>query len=109
MGSKMVLPASELIRLAKPGDWVTFLRYAGLGRDGPEYKEARGRVVMARPGMPHLVLNCGGAHGTPAIASEKNIVAIKLPKGETWEARRRAIPEGEMPGFDIAKVFPEVL
>ena len=37
-------------------------------------QERTGRVVMTFP--THVVLNLGGAHGTPGVANERNIVAI---------------------------------
>jgi len=56
------------------GSRVTILVYGGLGRDGPEYVERTGRAVM--PGPAGWVLNMGGPHGTPGIASAENIVAV---------------------------------
>jgi hypothetical protein len=58
----------------RPGSRVTILAYAGLGRNGPEYQEATGRAVMLGPAG--WVLNMGGRHGTPDIASEENVVAV---------------------------------
>lgn len=48
-----------------PGSTVTF--------KSPQGQERKGKVVMAFP--THLVLNCGGAHGTPAVVDEKNYVS----------------------------------
>jgi len=36
----------------------------------PQKQERSGRVVMSFP--THLVLNCGGSHGTPAVVNNKN-------------------------------------
>lgn len=58
----------------KPRDKVTILRPAGRGRNGVEYKEATGRVVMKGPAG--WVLNMGGKHGTPGVATPDNTVKI---------------------------------
>ena len=61
------------------GDRVTILVPAGLSlRNGQEYREKTGRAVMRGPAG--WVLNMGGKHGTPAIASTENIVRINLRK-----------------------------
>ena len=60
----------------RAGDRVTILVPAGLSlRDGREYREKTGRAVMR--GSGGWVLNMGGKHGTPAVASAENIVRIK--------------------------------
>lgn len=84
----MVLPALAIIAKAMPGNTVEYLRYAGMGRFGAEFKPARGRVVMARPGgSPHLVLNIGGRYGTPAVVDAKNILSLKVKgRAERWDA-----------------------
>ena len=58
------------------GDRVTILVPAGMGRNGQEFKERTGRAVMhsANGGW---VLNMGGAHGTPGIATEENTVKVQ--------------------------------
>lgn len=65
----------SLLNEIRPGDRVTILVHAGIGRDGPEQMERTGRAVMRGPAG--WVLNLGGAHGTPGIASEDNIVKIR--------------------------------
>lgn len=56
-----------------PGDRVTILVPAGRNRDGSQdYAERTGRVVMRGPAG--WVLNLGGRHGTPGIASPENFV-----------------------------------
>lgn len=60
----------------QPQDRVTILQYAGMGRNGKEYREATGRVVM-RSAHGGWVLNMGGAHGTPGLVDETNFVRIK--------------------------------
>jgi hypothetical protein len=58
----------------RPGLKVTILVHAGIGRNGPEKKEATGRVVMSGPAG--WVLNMGGRYGTPEICSPDNFVRI---------------------------------
>lgn len=60
----------------KNGDKVTILIPAGMGRGGQEWKEATGKATMKSPKVGGWVLNMGGAHGTPKLASPKNIVAV---------------------------------
>jgi hypothetical protein len=67
-----------LVASIKHGDKVTILVPAGIGRDGQEWKEKTGRAVMRGPAG--WVLNMGGPHGTPGIATEKNTVAVKHSK-----------------------------
>lgn len=65
-----------------PGQRVTIA-----GRHG---QTQTGRVVMVFP--THCVLNLGGAHGTPAVASDQNIVKVsgKVKPGDKarWIAAR---------------------
>jgi hypothetical protein len=63
----------------KPGDRVTILVPAGIGRKGQEWKQATGRAVM-RSAHGGWVLNMGGPHGTPGIADEENTVRVKRAK-----------------------------
>ena len=58
------------------GDKVTILRPSGIGRDGVEYKAATGRAVM-HSSNGGWVLNMGGKHGTPGIATEANTVKVR--------------------------------
>lgn len=60
----------------QPQDRVTILQYAGMGRNGKEYKEATGRVVM-RSSHGGWVLNMGGPHGTPGLVDATNFVRIE--------------------------------
>jgi hypothetical protein len=62
----------------RPGDRVTIWRPNGIGRHGVEWKQATGRAVMLGPAG--WVLNMGGKHGTPAVATEDKIVAVKRGK-----------------------------
>ena len=65
-------PRSLTFDEVHPGDRVTILVPAGRGRQGVEYREATGRVVMRGPAG--WVLNMGGAHGTPGVATPENFV-----------------------------------
>ncbi len=58
----------------RPGDRVEILIYAGMGRNGPEWTPKTGRAVMLGPAG--WVLNMGGRHGTPGIATDKSFVRI---------------------------------
>lgn len=62
----------------KVGQTVTILVYAGRGRHGTEWKEKSGRVVIA--GAEKLVLNMGGPHGTPGVATAENFVRVGRAK-----------------------------
>lgn len=57
------------------GDKVTILVPAGIGREGQEYAQRTGTAVMRGP--HGWVLNLGGRFGTPAVASESNIVRVR--------------------------------
>lgn len=56
----------------KPQSRVTFLVPNGIGRNGQEWKQKTGRVVMAFES--HVVVNGGGRFGTPHVVDEKNFV-----------------------------------
>lgn len=57
-----------LIANAKPGDRVTIAT--------PHGQQRTGRMVMRGPAG--LVLNLGGPHGTPGVATPGNIVSVKF-------------------------------
>lgn len=63
--------AAQLIDLIRAGDRVTIVNRFG--------QEHTGRAVMRGP--HGWVLNMGGPHGTPAVATEENIVRVR--KGRT--------------------------
>lgn len=65
----------RLVDSIRPGDLVTILVPAGIGRDGQEWMERTGRAVMQ--GDHGWVLNMGGAHGTPGVATEKNVTRVR--------------------------------
>lgn len=57
----------------RPGKRIRYLLPSGKGRNGPEYKEHTGRVVMVFP--HHVVCNGGGRHGIPHVVDANNFVA----------------------------------
>lgn len=67
--------AQLLVDSIRHGDKVTILVPAGFGRGGQEWEPRSGRAVMRGPAG--WVLNLGGAHGTPGIASARNIVSVR--------------------------------
>jgi len=73
----VVMEATQmtLVESIKHGDKVTILVPNGIGRNGQEWKAKTGRAVMRGP--HGWVLNMGGPHGTPGIASESNTVRVK--------------------------------
>jgi len=96
------------------GDKVTILMPSVLGREGQEYAPRTGTAVMRGP--HGWVLNLGGRFGTPAVATETNIVRVrkvnpskrpKLRKGESapeYHARRVQEIVAKMPK-PIREVF----
>lgn len=57
------------------GDRVTVRVPAGVGRNGQEWSEKTGRAVMRGP--HGWVLNLGGRHGTPGVATLENFVRVQ--------------------------------
>lgn len=75
-------PAESIEDRIRVGDRVTITNRFGQARTG--------RAVMRGP--HGWVLNMGGPHGTPAIASEENIVRIEPRKWTghpPWASNRR--------------------
>jgi hypothetical protein len=78
VSSRPVMPtgttAAEvgLYDTVRPGDKVTIVNRFG--------QISTGKAVMRGPAG--WVLNMGGRHGTPAIASPDNITAVRTPKGK---------------------------
>jgi len=64
--------AATLLQAIRPGDRVTIVDRFG--------KERTGRAVMVFP--THVTLNMGGAHGTPAVATDANITRVVPGKGK---------------------------
>lgn len=63
------------------GQRVYFRQYAGLGRNGAEYKEASGKVNALLIFADHVVLNIGGKYGTPQVVDENNFIrAGRVPR-----------------------------
>jgi hypothetical protein len=58
----------------RPGDRVTVRRPCG--------NTTSGRVTLAYP--HHLVLNAGGRHGTPVVATADNIVRVTPTKTPSY-------------------------
>lgn len=56
----------------KCGSKVTILNAAG--------QEHTGRAVMFNRKLGAWVLNMGGRHGMPGIATERNTIKVKAPK-----------------------------
>lgn len=79
MAKRQMTPA-EAMKLLKPRDTVVILSPNGYGRNGIEYVERVGKVVIAPSHrQAHATLNLGGQFGTPGIADESNIVKISRP------------------------------
>jgi hypothetical protein len=85
----------EMIRSIRPGDRVTILVPAGRGRNGVEWKESTGRAVMPSS-HGGWVLNMGGAHGTPGVCDENNIVRVQKRKSSAEKIAQRLIPGNEL-------------
>lgn len=86
--------AAELLASILPGDRVTILRPAGLGRNGQEWAPSTGRAVMKGP--YGWVLNMGGKHGTPGIAEEGNIVSVIHAKRSSFDKQAKLLRGDEL-------------
>ena len=80
----MNVPVDELFASIRPGDRVTFLAPNGRGICGREWAERTGRAVIC-PGSGFgiaslatgvVVLNMGGAHGTPACVTPATLIRV---------------------------------
>ncbi len=60
----------------KAGDRIKFRQYAGLGLNGPEYRDAVAKVnpLLIFPG--HVVVNVGGKHGIPQVVDDANFIGV---------------------------------
>ena len=65
---------SDILNCIKPGMRVTILVHAGGIGNNITWKKRTGRAVMRGP--HGWVLNMGGPHGTPGIATPDNIVRV---------------------------------
>ena len=65
-----------MISTIRAGDRVTIRVPNGIGRNGVEWKESTGRAVM-HSSNGGWVLNMGGRHGRPWIATNENIVRVR--------------------------------
>lgn len=86
----------NLVNGIKVGDRVTILVPNGLGRNGPEFKEKTGRAVMRGPAG--WVLNMGGPHGTPGVATEENTVRVKRVEPRRVQIRGKVRDTGRDTG-----------
>lgn len=57
----------------KPGQKVKFLAPYGIGRNGQEWAEKTGKVVIAFP--TYVVVNGGGRQGTPYVVDSTNFLS----------------------------------
>ena len=73
-----------IVEAIRPGDRVTIINRFG--------QKSTGRAVM-RSSSGGWVLNMGGPHGTPGIASEENIVSVKKRNPKKKKRSRK----GKMP------------
>jgi hypothetical protein len=70
--------AEQILSQVQHGDRVTILVPAGIGREGQEWSKATGRAVMRND--YGWALNMGGTHGTPGVATTRNIVSVRKGK-----------------------------
>lgn len=69
---ELVYGPKVMLDAAKPRYRVTIRVSNGIGQNGVEYRERTGHAVMRGPAG--WVLNMGGRHGTPAMATVGNLV-----------------------------------
>ena len=74
----------RLFDMIRPGDRVTIVNRFG--------QQHTGKAVMLGPGG--WVLNMGGQHGTPAIATDDNITNVKRPRARETEESSRVEERG---------------
>ena len=67
---------NEFQKTIQHGDRVTIMVPAGIGRNGVEWAPRTGRAVFISSNGG-WVLNLGGRHGTPGIATAENTVKIE--------------------------------
>jgi hypothetical protein len=90
-----------IIAQIRPGDRVTILVPAGMGRGGQEWAERSGRAVIVDQG--HVALNMGGRHGTPGVATAQNVVSVRRAKrgaSEVTCAKRGAKMDSRTEGHE---------
>lgn len=66
----------NIIDLIEFGDRVTILSPNGIGRHGIEFAERTGTAVI-RNGSYTWILNMGGKHGRPAVATSNIVVRVR--------------------------------
>ena len=67
-----------MFKMIKPGDRVTITTPLG--------QERTGRAIMFNCKVGAWVLNMGGKHGTPGLATEKNTLAVKAARHDEFAA-----------------------
>ena len=72
MDNIIEIPMRKSFDQIKPRSLVTFLIPNGIGKDGVEYKQKKGRAVMRGP--HGWVVNGGGRYGTPFVVSSENFL-----------------------------------
>ena len=70
--------AEQILAQIGHGDRVTIMIPAGRGGRGQEWSQATGKAVMRND--YGWALNMGGAHGTPGVATARNIVSVRKSK-----------------------------
>jgi len=75
----------QLVASIRPGDRVTILVPAGIGRAGQEWSERTGRAMICSG--THAAINLGGRFGTPGVATPENIVSVRKAKTQTPRER----------------------
>lgn len=80
LATKQVFDHIRTVQVAnlRPGDRVTILVPNGIGRNGQEWKEATGTVIIASG--THATLNMGGRNGTPGVVTPENFVRYREGK-----------------------------
>jgi hypothetical protein len=68
----------ETFKNIRPGDWVTFLNYAGMSLRGPEYRRRRAKAVLCFD--THVTCNAGGRHGIPVVVDARNYISHRAAK-----------------------------
>ena len=69
--TSIAAPSTGLLSCVKPGSRVSIVNRFG--------QTSTGRCVMKFP--TYAVLNMGGRYGTPAVATDDNIAAVRASRG----------------------------
>jgi DNA-directed RNA polymerase subunit RPC12/RpoP len=76
---------ARLVDSIRPGDRVTIVNRFG--------QPSTGRAVMPAKGGIGWVLNMGGAHGTPGIATDENVVKVSPAKRGSTMVSKHVVAE----------------